>query len=89
MKRPKVHAVSIPTEPGKWYVLRTPELTECCGCGLVHHTEYQLDANGRLLWRAKVDMKATRAARKREGITIERVPARPSGAASSRPRQPR
>lgn len=72
MKRSKVHPIPIPTEPGKWYTLRTPELTECCSCGLVHHTEYMLDGNGRLLWRAHEDKRATKAARKREGIRIER-----------------
>jgi hypothetical protein len=80
MKRPKVDPTPIPTEPGKWYVLRTPELTECCGCGLVHHTEYKLDENGRLLWRAREDKRATRAARKREGIRIERAPVPPRDA---------
>ena len=56
-------------EEGKWYRLDSPEITECCDCGLTHHTEYMFE-KGRMLWRGKVDVKATRAARKRLGIKI-------------------
>jgi hypothetical protein len=84
MKLPTVGAIPIPTEEGKWYALRTPELTECCGCGLVHHTEYVLE-NGRLFWRAILDVQATNAARTRSGITVtEKAPVRRSGAALAR-----
>ena len=79
MNLPDVAAIPIPTEEGKWYTLRTPEITECCDCGMVHHTEYMLE-NGRLYWRSKVDDKATKAARKRLGIKIGKAPARRRGA---------
>ncbi len=62
---------SIQTEPDKWYRLDSPEITECCDCGMVHHTEYVLE-NGRLFWRAKVDKAATEAARREHGITVTR-----------------
>lgn len=48
----------IQTEPNKWYRLDSPEITECCDCGLVHHTEYMFE-KGRMFWRSKVDTKAT------------------------------
>jgi hypothetical protein len=60
---------SIQMEEGKWYRLDSPEITECCDCGLVHVTEYMFE-NGRMFWRAKTDPKATRASRKRNGITL-------------------
>ena len=68
------HAVkgSIQTEPDKWYRLDSPEITECCDCGLVHHTEYMLH-KGRLFWRSKVDQKATDAARREHGIVVTRT----------------
>lgn len=56
-------------EPGKWYRLDSPELTECCGCSLVHSTEYRFEG-GRMFWRSKVDKRATTAKRKENGITI-------------------
>lgn len=52
-----------------WYKLDSPEVTECCDCGLVHHTEYMME-NGRMFWRAVVDKKATAAARKAAGIKV-------------------
>jgi len=54
-----------------WYRLDSPEVTECCDCGLVHHTEYMFE-NGRIFWRAIVDKKATAAARKAAGIRVIR-----------------
>jgi hypothetical protein len=63
---------SIQMEAGKWYRLDSPEITECCDCGLVHHTEYMFE-NGRMFWRAITDRKATRASRKRNGITVSRT----------------
>lgn len=59
----------IQMEPNTWYKLDSPEVTECCDCGLVHHTEYMFE-NGRMFWRAVVDKKATAAARKRLGIKV-------------------
>ena len=52
-----------------WYKLDSPEVTECCDCGLVHHTEYMME-NGRMFWRSVVDKKATAAARKAAGIKV-------------------
>ena len=69
MKLQPVHPIPIQMEEGKWYRLDSPEITECCDCGLTHHTEYMFE-KGRMLWRGKVDVKATRAARKRLGIKI-------------------
>ncbi len=64
---------SIQMEPGKWYRLDSPETTECCSCSLIHVTEYKI-WKGRLLWRSKVDKRATAAKRKENGITITRKP---------------
>ncbi|MDE2098504.1 MAG: hypothetical protein KGL39_14720 [Patescibacteria group bacterium] len=73
MKRlPKVDITPIQMHENRWYRLDSPEITECCDCGLVHHTEYML-SKGRLFWRSVVDRKATRAARARDGIKIVRA----------------
>ena len=69
MKLQPVDPKPIQMYEGTWYRLDSPEITECCACGLVHHTEYMFE-NGRMLWRSKTDPKATRAARKRLGIKI-------------------
>jgi hypothetical protein len=61
----------IQMEPGKWYRLATPEVTECCDCGLVHVTEYMFEGTN-LFWRAHVDKRATRASRKKHGIKVTR-----------------
>ena len=60
---------SIQMTENTWYRLDSPEVTECCDCGLVHHTEYMMEG-GRLFWRAVVDKKATAAARKLQGIKV-------------------
>lgn len=60
-------------EPGKWYRMDSPEITECCDCGLVHITEYAFE-KGRFLFRTRVNRRATRAARQRDGITVMRTP---------------
>jgi len=52
-----------------WYRLDSPDITECCDCGLVHHTEYMFE-KGRMFWRAMVNQKATRTARQKQGIKI-------------------
>jgi hypothetical protein len=54
---------------GTWYALESPQIDECCDCGLVHHTEFMLE-KGRLFWRAAVDKKATAAARERDNIKV-------------------
>lgn len=59
----------IQMEPGKWYRLDSPEISECCDCGLVHHTEYMFE-KGRMFWRSRVDPKATAASRKLHGIKV-------------------
>jgi hypothetical protein len=69
LKRRAKPIISIQTEPGKWYRLDSPELTECCGCSLIHSTEYRFD-KGRMFWRSKVDYRATRQKRKENGISI-------------------
>lgn len=61
--------ISIQTHEGVWYRLDSPEITECCDCSLVHVTEYKFE-NGRLIWRSKVDRKATRAKRNENGIKV-------------------
>jgi hypothetical protein len=60
---------SIQMEPGKWYRLDSPEMTECCDCSLIHVTEYKFE-NGRMLWRSKVDRKATNVKRRENGIKL-------------------
>lgn len=60
---------SIQMEPGKWYRLDSPEMTECCDCSLIHVTEYKFE-NGRMLWRAKVDRKTTNIKRRENGIKL-------------------
>lgn len=64
---------SIQMFEGQWYRagFRSPEVTECCGCGLVHVTEYKM-VDGKLFWRSNVDQEATDAARAREGIKLRR-----------------
>lgn len=71
-KLPPVHALPIQMVEDTWYKLDSPEITECCDCGLIHHTEYMMQG-GRMFWRAVTDPKATRAARKRHGIVITKV----------------
>jgi hypothetical protein len=63
---------SIQMEPRKWYKLDSPEVTECCDCGLVHETEFMLQG-GRIFWRSITNAKATEAARKKHGIKITRA----------------
>lgn len=60
---------SIQMVENTWYRLDSPEITECCECALVHHTEYMFE-KGRMFWRAHVDKKATAAARKKLGIKV-------------------
>lgn len=76
---------TVQIEPGKWYRLDNPEATECCDCGLIHHTDYRL-YKGRLLFRTRTDVRATRARRKERGIKIvrETMPAPQCGAPSTR-----
>lgn len=63
---------SIQMEPNKWYRLSSPEAEECCDCGLVHVTEYQL-YKGMLMFKSRTDKRATAAARKRHGIKITKA----------------
>lgn len=64
---------SIQMIEGRWYRagLSSPEVTECCSCGLVHVTEHKV-VDGKLFWRSRVDQKATDAARAREGVVLHR-----------------
>lgn len=71
MKR-QANSAPIQMYEGAWYALRNPDLTECCDCGLVHNTEYKIDGM-RIFWKAKVDKRATTAARKRHGIKITKA----------------
>lgn len=45
---------------------------ECCGCSLVHETEYKVE-NGRIFTRWKVNDKETKALRKKYGIKVTRA----------------
>lgn len=55
---------------GVWYAIQHDiELTECCGCGLVHRTYWKVE-RGRIYWRAAVDKRLTAKARKRDGIRV-------------------
>lgn len=63
--------ISIQMEPGKWYRLDSPEITECCECSLVHVTEYMLEG-GKLFWRSKIDKGATKAKRKENRLRVVR-----------------
>lgn len=59
---------------GDWHPMESPEVTECCDCGLVHKTEFRIDGDtGRIMWRTVTDARATRKARKRAGITVTTV----------------
>lgn len=76
MRKKNPSPVAIPPVAGiiqmvenTWYKLDSPEVTECCDCGLVHHTEYMME-NGHMFWRSVVDKKATAAARKLAGIKV-------------------
>lgn len=72
MKLAPVDPKPIQMKEDTWYRLDSPEISECCDCGLVHHTEYKIE-KGRLLWRAVTDVRATIAARKRLGIKITKT----------------
>lgn len=63
---------SIQIKAKTWYRLESPGAEECCDCGLVHVTEYQL-YNGMLMFRTRRDERATLAARKRHGIRIAKA----------------
>jgi hypothetical protein len=52
-----------------WYRMDSPGVEECCDCGLVHHVEWKIH-NGTIFWRARVNRRATNAARKRDGIKV-------------------
>lgn len=56
---------------GRWYALGSYETTECCDCGLVHRLSYKLE-KGRIFERVVVDARATRRARRKEGIVVLR-----------------
>ena len=56
---------------GSWYAMAGFSRDICCDCGLAHDTEYKLE-NGRLMFRTRVNQKATAAQRKAHGITITR-----------------
>jgi GTPase len=71
MPRSKIQSIQM--KEGSWYRLDSPEITECCACSLVHVTEYKIE-KGRLLWRSRVDHRATRAKRRENGITILKQP---------------
>ena len=60
---------SIQMYENTWYAMESPQIDECCDCGLVHHTEFMMD-KGRIFWRAVRDDKATAAARKAAGIKV-------------------
>ncbi len=71
--RVKVKSGYIQMHEGTWYAIQHDiELTECCGCGLVHRTYWKVE-RGRLFWRAEIDKRLTAKARKRDGIRITRV----------------
>jgi hypothetical protein len=81
VKRSKPTKTYIQMKEGVWYAVQYDiELTECCHCGLVHRTYWKVE-KGRIYWRAAVDHRATKMARRRMGVRIEKVPARPRGGA--------
>lgn len=56
---------------GTWYALDNPEVMECCGCSLVHRTEFKLEG-GRIFWRTTTEPKRTAIQRKLHGIKVTR-----------------
>jgi hypothetical protein len=81
-RRIKVKPGYIQMREGTWYAIQHDiELTECCGCGLVHRTYWKVE-KGRIYWRGAVDERLTSRARARMGIEI--VPVLPSGAVVGR-----
>ena len=68
----KVSPQVIQMKEETWYALEAHELTECCGCGLVHETEFKFEGR-HIFWRAHVNKRATQAARKRDGIKVVRT----------------
>ena len=54
-----------------WYTISGFDRDICCECGLTHDTEFKLD-NGRIMFRTKVNRKATAAERRKHGITVKR-----------------
>jgi hypothetical protein len=82
-RRIKVKAGYIQMKPDVWYALQHDiEITECCGCGLVHRTYWKVE-RGRIYWRAAVDQRLTNKARRRDGVIVLKTKlSRPRGAAS-------
>lgn len=58
---------------GSWYELGDFDRDICCGCSLVHDTEFKLE-NGRILFRAKVNTRETAKLRKAAGIKVIKEP---------------
>lgn len=58
---------------GRWYrmPLKTSEVSECCDCGLVHITDFKI-VGGKLFFRTTRAEEATKAARRRDGISLRR-----------------
>lgn len=74
MKKPVARPTRnyIQMHEGVWYAIQHDiELTECCGCGLVHRTYWKVE-RGRIYWRAAVDKRLTRKARRLAGVKVTR-----------------
>lgn len=56
---------------GAWYTISGFDRDICCGCGLVHDTEFKLE-NGRIMFRTKVNQRETAKHRKEHGIKVVR-----------------
>lgn len=70
-KKPRSNYIQM--HEGVWYAVQHDiELTECCGCGLVHRTYWKVE-RGRLYWRAAVDKRLTKKARERDGVVIKKT----------------
>lgn len=54
---------------GSWYALSTFSRDICCGCGLVHDTEFKLE-NGKIMFRATVNQRETRKHRRKHGLKV-------------------
>jgi hypothetical protein len=70
MPRPK-RDYTVQMYEDSWYLDKFTR-HECCGCSLVHETEFKVE-NGRIFTRWKVNEKETKELRKKYGIKVTRA----------------
>lgn len=56
---------------GAWYAIGGFDRDICCACGLTHDTEFKLE-NGKIMFKTKVNPRATAKHRAEHGIAVSR-----------------